>query len=155
LAAGGAGGPGGLLVGNGGTGGTGGVLGPGGLGGNAGLLGTHGTAGAGGGLPTIPLYAGGTRTVAVLSGGGGPNSQVIVDSGSTGLLVPPQYVTGANLGAPTGYGTVTYGNSVSSLSETFTTYTTQVNFGNGIITAPTTVGVITSVTQNNQTLPGS
>jgi hypothetical protein len=36
---------------------------------------------------------------------------------------------------------------VSNLTETYTTYTASVNFGNGIITAPTTVAVITSVSQ--------
>nr|WP_304441339.1 PecA family PE domain-processing aspartic protease [Mycobacterium sp. 852002-51057_SCH5723018] len=118
-------------------------------------MGTHGATGAIGGPPTVALYADGIRTDALISIAGGPPSQVIVDTGSTGLLVPPQYVNLATLGAATGSGTATYGNSASSLSETFTTYNAPVNFGNGIITTPTTIGVITSVTQNGQTLPGS
>jgi hypothetical protein len=153
---GGTGGRGGLLLGVGGPGGTGGVLGgPGGAGGLGGFLGTSGATGATGGPATVPLYADGIRTDALISIAGGPQSQVIVDTGSTGLLVPPQFVNPATLGAPTGSGTANYGNSASSLSETFTTYTAPVNFGNGIITAPTTVGVITSITENGQTLPGT
>lgn len=153
---GGTGGRGGLLIGVGGPGGTGGVLGgSGGPGGLGGFLGGPGATGGIGGPATIPLYADGIRTDALISIAGGPLSQVIVDTGSTGLLVPPQYVNLATLGAPIGSGVAIYGNSASSLSETFTTYSAPVNFGNGIITAPTTIGVITSITQNGQTLPGS
>jgi hypothetical protein len=153
---GGTGGRGGLLVGLGGPGGTGGVVGgTGGAGGLGGLLGVPGAAGATGGPATVPLYAEATRTEAVISIAGGPQSQVIVDSGSTGLLVPPQDVNDTSLGAPTGSGTANYGNSVSGITETFTTYQAPVNFGRGIITAPTTIGVITSVTENGQPLPVS
>ena len=148
LAAGGAGGRGGLLVGNGGTGGTGGVLGAGGRGGLGGSLWGHpGAAGAAGPQPTIPMYAIGTREVVEISIGGGQFVPVLVDTGSTGLVVPPQDVAGANLGAPTAIGLVSnYGNSVQGSTITYNTYAASVNFGNGIITAPTTVGVVTSET---------
>ncbi|AYE96881.1 PE family protein [Mycobacterium paragordonae] len=168
-AAGGAGGAGGLLVGNGGTGGAnlyGGM--PGGAGGSAGLIGMGGTGGASGpggvggiggrgGLLGEPGTAGistalGPDQTLIYPGqygspmlnikvGGGPTSPVIVDSGASGLVVPPQYVDLATLGAPTGTGSVSYG---GSLLVNYQTYQTTLNFGNGIVTEPTTIGVATS-----------
>jgi hypothetical protein len=77
-----------------------------------------------------------------ISVGGGPSLPVIVDSGSTGLLVPPQYVNMAALGTPTGTGAVSYGLSNSGrLNITYDTYDTSVNFGNGIVANHTTVAV--------------
>ncbi|KQH79359.1 hypothetical protein AO501_15075 [Mycobacterium gordonae] len=170
-AAGGAGGAGGLLVGNGGTGGRnlyGGM--PGGAGGSAGLIGIGGTGGASGpggvggaggrgGLLGQPGTAGistalGPNQTLIYPGqygspmlnitvGGGPTSPVIVDSGASGLVVPPHYVDLATLGAPTGSGSVSYG---GSLLVNYQTYQTTLNFGNGIVTEPTTIGVATSAT---------
>src|SRR6185437_14137373 len=57
-------------------------------------------------------------------------------------IVPPQDVDLASLGPSTGSGTASYG---SGYTVTFNTYTASVNLGNGIVTAPTTVAVITSV----------
>lgn len=171
---GGDGGAGGLLAGNGGTGGRslyGGM--PGGRGGSAGLIGLGGTGGASGpggvggaggrgGLLGAPGTAGINTALGAsqalihpdqygnpilnISVGGGPNAPVIVDSGATGLVVPPQYVDLATLGAPTGTGSVSYG---GTLFVNYQTYHTTVNFGNGIVTAPTTVGVATSAYLNN------
>jgi hypothetical protein len=158
LAPGGVGGHGGLLIGAGGTGGTGGVDSVGGAGGLGGLVGGNGTTGAlGAQVPGyVPLQAVGDRAVIWVSVAGGPSSPVIFDTGSTGLLVPPQYVNQASLGAPILTNqTANYGNSQNSFSETYNTYSTTVNFGNGLITPPTTVGVITSVTVNNQMYPAS
>jgi hypothetical protein len=76
---------------------------------------------------------------ALLSVAGGPNAVVIIDTGSKGLLVPPQ-AAGPNLGPPTGTGTADYGAG----KATYTTYTASVDFGQGIITAPTTIGVVNS-----------
>ncbi|OBI46354.1 hypothetical protein A5706_29555 [Mycobacterium sp. E796] len=77
--------------------------------------------------------------------GGGPNVPVLVDTGSRGLTVPLQDVNLANLGTPGPSGTAHYGDSSASvLTEEYTTYTTTVNFGNGIVTGPTTVAVVTS-----------
>jgi PE family len=151
LAAGGIGGRGGLLVGNGGTGGTGGVLGAGGQGGLGGLLSSqHGATGAAGPQPTIPLsfIPSSTRDVVFISIGGGPTVGVITDTGSTGLIVPPQDVNLASLGAPTATGltSVFGGGAGATTVDTYNTFIASVNFGNGIITAPTTVGVITSET---------
>lgn len=167
--AGGAGGAGGLLVGNGGTGGAnlyGGM--PGGAGGSAGLIGNGGTGGASGpggvggvggrggllgepGTAGISTALGPSQTLIYpgqygnpmvnVSVGGGPRSPVVIDSGASGLVVPPQYVDFATLGAPTGSGSVSYG---GTLFVNYQTYQTTVNFGNGIVTAPTTVGVATS-----------
>lgn len=154
---GGTGGRGGWLIGNGGVGGTGGVSGgpggvaggPGGAGGAAPLLGAHGAAGANGGAPTIPVTVDQhvDRPYVNVSIAGGPNSQVVLDTGSKGLVVPPQDVNFATLGTATGTNTVTYGEGGNLLKETYTTYSATVNFGNGIVTQPTTVAVITSVTQ--------
>ncbi|OBG27262.1 PecA family PE domain-processing aspartic protease [Mycobacterium sp. E3198] len=154
---GGTGGRGGWLIGNGGAGGTGGVSGgpggvaggPGGTGGIAGMLGLPGAAGGTGGAPTIPVQVDQqiNRPYVDVSIAGGPNSQVILDTGSRGLVVPPQDVNFASLGAATGTGTVTYGDGANTVTENYTTYSATVNFGNGIISQPTTVAVITSVTQ--------
>ncbi len=168
--AGGSGGAGGLLFGNGGAGGNGGVSdgyagvvagGFGGAGGAAGLLGEHGAAGASGGAPTIPVQVDQeiNRPYVDASIGGGPNSQLVLDTGSKGLIVPPQDVNFASLGAAGPSGQVIYGEAGVTTTENYTTYTTRVNFGNGIVSMPTTIGVVTSVTQTdngvNTTLPAS
>jgi hypothetical protein len=109
-----------------------------------------GAAGATGapGLATVPLRLQGQDLYVNVSVGGGPNVPVILDTGSRGLILPPQDVNVASLGAVTGQGSVTYGGPGNFLTENYNTYTTTVNFGNGIVTAPTTVAVVTSVTQN-------
>ncbi|WP_236982100.1 MULTISPECIES: PecA family PE domain-processing aspartic protease [Mycobacterium] len=167
--AGGAGGAGGVLLGNGGTGGRslyGGM--PGGPGGSAGLIGIGGSGGASGpggvggaggsggllGLPgtaglSTPLGANQTlihpgqygSPILNISVGGGPSLPVTVDSGASGLVVPPQYVNLATLGTSTGSGSVSYGGTVI---VNYNTYLTTLNFGNGIVSQPTTVGVATS-----------
>jgi hypothetical protein len=56
----------------------------------------------------------------------------------------------AALGAPTQTGlTVRFGAAPYTKVETYNTYTAEVDFGNGMVTQPTTVGVITSVTQSS------
>ncbi|MHA7649246.1 PecA family PE domain-processing aspartic protease [Mycobacterium sp. ML4] len=167
--AGGAGGPGGFLIGNGGTGGlnlyggmpggaggpagligdggTGGASGPGGVGGaggRGGLLGQPGTAGISTALgPNQTLIHPGAygSPIVNISVGGGPSLPVTVDSGATGLVVTPPYVNLATLGPKGPSGRVSYG---GALFVNYDTYTTTVNLGNGITTAPTTVGVATS-----------
>ncbi|WP_156687294.1 PecA family PE domain-processing aspartic protease [Mycobacterium sp. Marseille-P9652] len=166
------GGPGGILMGNGGHGGNSTAAGaPGGAGGPAGLIGNGGPGGAGGpaalggpggpgglfgspgasgplGLATVPLQLQGQDLYVNVSVGGGPSVPVIVDTGSRGLILPPQDVNLASLGAPTGQGSVTYGGLGNLLVENYNTYTTTVNFGNGLVTQPTTIAVVTSITQN-------
>lgn len=147
-----------MLIGNGGAGGTGGVSGgsggvaggAGGAGGAAPLLGLHGATGATGGAPDIGVTVDTqlSRPYVDISIGGGPTSQVTLDTGSRGLIVPPQDVNFTSLGAVVGTGQVTYGDASNYLTETYNVYSTTVNFGNGIITTtPTQVGVITSVSQ--------
>lgn len=155
---GGAGGRGGLLYGNGGAGGTGGVEGGlGGAGGVAPLIGVNGATGAVGGAPTISMQVNqqtGNPYVNV-SIGGAPSTQVILDTGSAGLIVPPQDVNFTSLGASTGQNQITYGDGFNTRTEYFNLYTTTVNFGNGIVTVPTTVGVVYAETIGGNPVPAS
>ncbi len=147
LAAGGVGGNGGYLAGSGGAGGAGGVLGAGGAGGNPGHLGTAGSQGAGGGQPTVSLTyttANNYSTIG-LSVGGGPTLTTEIDTGSGGLVIPITELSAQtlqNLGPAVGTGSVDYG---GTQINHYTEYQTPVNFGNGILTQPTTIGVITKV----------
>ncbi len=145
-APGGAGGPAGLW-GNGGNGGAGGPAALGGAGARGGLLG--GVAGATGapGLATVPITVQNNDITVNLSVGGGPTASVVIDTGSRGLILPPQDVYTATLGPPTGSGSVIYGEPGNTLTVNYNTYTATVNFGNGIVTRPTTVAVATSATQ--------
>jgi hypothetical protein len=151
-------GGGGGLWGAGGTGGTGGIGGAaGGAGGPGGLLwGQTGAAGATGPAATIPMFAGldqsgQPREFAIIWIDGSP-VQVIVDTGSRGILVPPQDVNLASLGPPTGSGTVQYGFGSITDVYTYNTYTASVNFGNGIVTEPMSIGVMTGETKNGMTV---
>jgi hypothetical protein len=125
------------------------------------MFGSHGATGAAGGAPTITVQVDSqiNRPYVDVSIAGGPNSQVILDTGSRGLVVPPQDVNFATLGAATGTGSVTYGDGGNTLTENYTTYSATVNFGNGIISQPTKIAVITSVTQtqngHSSSLPAS
>ena len=163
---GGVGGRGGLLYGNGGIGGTGGVSGgPGGVagghggaGGVAPLIGVNGATGGNGGIPavsiTVTVDGQINRPFVNISIGGGPTSLVGIDTGSVGLLVPPQDVNFTSLGPSIGSNHTTYGDPLFNTTYNYNLYSTTVNFGNGIITTtPVTVGVITSATQtiNNVT----
>jgi PE-PGRS C-terminal aspartyl peptidase-like domain len=81
---------------------------------------------------------------------------VIVDTGSQGILVPPQDVNFATLGPKTNTSPLTtpnygFGNNYDVF--TYDTYTAPVNLGNGIVTAPTTVDVMVSGTQYKNGVP--
>ena len=162
---GGAGGHGGSLLGNGGTGGLAGSGGQGGVGGSAGLFGKGGTGGdatgnfggagghggwlwgsngtAGSGAPasaTIPLeVANGTEPVVDLSVNGGKTIPVLVDTGSDGLVIPLQDIGFQHLGLPTGLGTGAYS---GGLAYAYVKFHTTVDFGSGIVSAPTDVNVV-------------
>ena len=88
-----------------------------------------------------------------VSVGGGQTVSVIVDTGSSGFILPPQDISLGNLGPITGSGSVTYGASPFTRTYYYNTYTTTVNFGNGIVTAPTTVDVVTGGIDNNTGIP--
>ncbi|OBH06244.1 hypothetical protein A5696_23980 [Mycobacterium sp. E2699] len=150
-AAGGAGGPAGL-IGNGGMGGVSGPGGPGGPGGRGGWLwGTSGATGASTPLPANEILVQVDqfgRPIVNISIGGGPTAPVVFDTGSTGLVVPPQDVDLAKLGMSTGSSQVTYEDNSSNFKTVYyNKYTTTVDLGNGIVTTPITVGVATSATQ--------
>jgi hypothetical protein len=94
---------------------------------------------------TIPLQVFNTDPVVELSVGGGPNIPVVADTGSEGLMVP-WYDVGLqnllNLGSHLTLETASYGGSpadpnieVLYIEDPNTT----VDFGNGIVTSPTTV----------------
>jgi hypothetical protein len=79
-----------------------------------------------------------TEPVVYISVNGGPRVAVLVDSGSSGLVIDPKYV-GAGLGTSTGSGSSGYS---GGLSYTYDMYTTTVDFGNGIVSSPTNVDVV-------------
>ena len=141
-----------LLIGSGGTGGAGGPSAAGGAGGLGGwLFGDNGTAGVGAPVSgTVPLQVVTTSTGTAISsvGGtvnvsvnGGPTVPVVVDTGSAGLVLPINDIGLQHLGLPTGFHTFTYGTSQQNLTEYAISFNTTINFGNGIVTAPTQVNV--------------
>lgn len=136
---GGAGGPAGL-IGNGGAGGAGGPSaagGPGGLGGW--LYGANGAAGAGSPISaTVPLYTAGNFPVVNVSVNGGPSVPMLLDTGSSGLVIPFWDIGFQHLGLPTGFDVIRYGNGVNIL---YAQFNTTVDFGGGAVTAPTSVEV--------------
>ncbi len=133
--AGGEGGNAGYFFGSGGSGGNGGIDAPGGAGGIPGRL--FGSFGAGGqtgatlgtGGVSMPVYQG-TEPVVDVSIGGGPSVPVLVDTGSTGLVIPLRDVGLFNLGFPTGFGSGAYS---GGLTYFYLTCNTTVDFGNGIV----------------------
>jgi PE family len=136
-AAGGAGGAGGLLIGNGGAGGAGGLNAAGGPGGLPGRL--FGNYGAGGQSGTSLATGGvslqvsdGTEPLVDISVNGGPSVPVLVDTGSTGLVIPLRDIGLLHLGFPTGVGTGAYSGGLRYL---YVTFDTTVNFGNGIVSS--------------------
>ncbi|ORV81710.1 hypothetical protein AWC11_24425 [Mycobacterium interjectum] len=143
---GGAGGHGGILIGNGGAGGQGGVLsGTGGQGGPGGALWGHaGATGAVGGPATAELQMFGTKPRLEIMVEGGTPVWATADTGASYTLVPEQYVNVAALGAPIATDkTVYFGAGGYTKADTYDLYYGQLNFGNGIVTKPTEIGVIT------------
>ena len=153
------------LFGAGGPGGAGGADAFGGAGGAGGwLFGNDGAAGVGAPVSaTVPLQVntdGGagvaasvgapvgataplqvvnsTEPVVDISVDGGPSVPVLVDTGSTGLVIPLQDIGLQGLGFPTGWGLSGYSAGVDYI---FLTFNMPVSFGNGIVTAPTSVDV--------------
>ena len=127
------------IGGSGGNGALGGYGGPGGL--FSGATGANGVSEPGGGTVRLTIQAV-TEPVVYISVNGGPMLPVLVDTGSTGLVLPLQYFgTEQNLGSPTGSGTSGYS---GGLTYSFQTYQTTVDFGNGIVTTSTSVNAPTS-----------
>ena len=144
---GGAGGGAGYFIGSGGTGGNGGTNAAGGAGGIPGRL--YGSFGAGGqtgvtlgtGGVSMPIYQG-TEPVVDISVNGGPSVPVLVDTGSTGLVIPLRDIGLFKLGLPTGVGTAAYS---GGLTYFYVTFDTTVNFGNGIVSSTPVDVVVLSV----------
>lgn len=81
-----------------------------------------------------------TEPIVYVTINGGPSTPVLVDTGSSGLVVTKASVGNAvPLGSPTGTGTSGYS---GGLSYAYTTYTTTVDFGNGIVSGPTSVNIV-------------
>ncbi len=88
----------------------------------------------------------GTEPVIRISVNGGPSVPVLVDTGSVGLVITSKYVgTQQDLGTSTGSGASGYS---GGLSYTFDTYTTTVDFGNGIVSGPTSVDIVSAASQS-------
>ncbi len=143
--AGGAGGAAGL-IGSGGAGGTGGAGAFGGPGGQGGLLsGSAGAAGADGlGLPpnsiALRLNSGVVPYVNI-SVNGGPSAAVLVDTGSSGLVIDGQDIGRGSLGMPTGVFLRGYSGGVDAVGLTYRTTVQFGNAGNGLVAESTNVDV--------------
>jgi PE family len=91
----------------------------------------------------VPLtIVGGTEPIVNASVGSGSPVPLLVDTGSTGLVIPFQNVGGVlgvlQLGLPRGIG---IGGYSGGLDDLFVTYNAPVNFGGGLATSPTPVDV--------------
>ena len=74
----------------------------------------------------------GTEPVVDVSVDGGPSVPVLVDTGSTGLVIPLRDIGLFHLGLPTGFGTGAFTGGVTYF---YITFDTTVNFGNGIVSS--------------------
>jgi hypothetical protein len=91
----------------------------------------------------VPLtIVGGTEPLVNASVGNGSPVPLLVDTGSTGLVIPFQNAGGLlgvlQLGIPRGIG---IGGYSGGLADLFLTYNAPVNFGGGLATAPTAVDI--------------
>ena len=134
---------------DGGDGGNGGIGGSGGPVGTPGVNGAGGIGGTPGGTDGTPTLANATshvtmngldQPVAYISVNGGPLEPVIVDTGSTGLVIEPQYVPTQDLGSEVSSGSAGYS---GGLTYSYDTYDTTVSFGSGLVTSPTAVDLVT------------
>ncbi|WP_165774278.1 PecA family PE domain-processing aspartic protease [Mycolicibacterium sphagni] len=91
---------------------------------------------------SVPLHIySDTEPLVDVSIGGGPAKPVLVDTGSKGLVVGLGNIGLLRLfsmGLPTGLGVSAYSGGLTYL---YATFKTTVNFGNGIVTKPTSVDV--------------
>ena len=140
------------LIGSGGAGGQGGnagstnsgvYAGGGGTGGNGGWIvgqgGSNGAFGSGTINGSVPLSMyNTTEPISYISVNNGPAQPVLVDTGSTGLVMPLRDIGWQHLGLPTGAG---IGGYSGGLDYFYVSFNTPVNFGNGLVTAPTAVNV--------------
>ena len=87
-----------------------------------------------------------TNPIVYISVNGGQMVPVELDTGSTGLVIESQYVPTQNLGTSIGSGSAGY---AGGLNYNYTTYSTTVNFGNGIVTQPTGVDLVSGSAVNS------
>jgi hypothetical protein len=113
------------------------------------INGAGGIGGTPGGTDGTPTLANATvhvtmngldQPVAYISVNGGPLEPVIVDTGSTGLVIEPQYVPTQDLGSEVFSGSAGYS---GGLTYSYDTYDTTVSFGSGLVTSPTAVDLVT------------
>ncbi|WP_285030430.1 PecA family PE domain-processing aspartic protease [Mycolicibacterium sp. lyk4-40-TYG-92] len=91
----------------------------------------------------LSMYAG-VEPIVTISVNGGPKIKVLVDTGSSGLVVNAKNVGQTGLGNSVGTGTGAYS---GGLTYNYNTYNTTVDFGSGIVTAPVSVDIITDPAQ--------
>jgi hypothetical protein len=137
------------LIGSGGTGGAGGLsngtyAGGGGAGGRGGwLFGSNGSNGLAGGTTlngTVPLTIfDTTEPIVHASVNGGSSVPLLVDTGSTGLVMPLKDIGLQHLGLPTGVGMGAYSGGDTYF---YLKFNGTLNFGNGIVSSPTTVDAV-------------
>ncbi|OYN75221.1 PecA family PE domain-processing aspartic protease [Mycolicibacterium sphagni] len=84
----------------------------------------------------------GTSQIVYISVNGGPVVPVQLDTGSSGLTILRKYVGQNNLGPATGSGESGYGDGSFSVSYTYHTYMTTVDFGSGAVTAPFNIKIV-------------
>ncbi|MCX2933458.1 PecA family PE domain-processing aspartic protease [Mycobacterium sp. CVI_P3] len=103
---------------------------------------------------TVPVSILDTQPIVYISVNGGDFVPVILDTGSIGLLISRDYVGQQNLGAYQDDSTTCvqqsgdhcsaeYGYAGTPEAVGYDVYTTTVDFGNGIVTDPTHVGIVT------------
>lgn len=91
---------------------------------------------------TVPLTVNGSEAIVYASVGNGSSQPLLVDTGSTGLVVPYQDIGGIlglfSYGLPTGFGIGGYSGGLDYL---YVTLNMPINFGGGLVTNSTPVDV--------------
>lgn len=81
-----------------------------------------------------------TEPVVNVSVNNGPGNPMLVDTGSSGLIITRASAPG-DLGQPVATGEIRFSGDVSQVFH-YTTYLTTVDFGGGAVTAPTAVNIV-------------
>ena len=82
-----------------------------------------------------------TEPTVSVSVNNGARKSMLVDTGSSGLLLTRDSVGSGDLGAPIGSGEVTYSGAITQTFH-YTTYQTTVDLGGGAVSAPTAVNIV-------------
>jgi len=82
-----------------------------------------------------------TQPTVSVSVNNGARKSMLVDTGSSGLLLTRDSVGSADLGAPIGIGEVTY-SGADTVTFHYTTYLATVDLGGGAVSAPTAVNIV-------------